>query len=102
MIFVPLYIAFIDFTKAFDLVSREGLFEILLNSVCPPNLFNIVTSFHTNTRTTIQHYGSVSDSFEIKSRVKQGCIVAPTLFRIFFAMMLNRYRYNMYLELFKP
>jgi len=25
----PLYIAFIDLTKAFDLVSREGLFNIL-------------------------------------------------------------------------
>ena len=26
----PLYIAFIDLTKAFDLVSRDGLFNILL------------------------------------------------------------------------
>ena len=25
----PLYVAFIDLTKAFDLVSRDGLFKIL-------------------------------------------------------------------------
>ena len=46
-------------------------------------------SFHTNTRATIQYDGSVSDSFEIKSRVKQGCVLAPTLFGIFFSMLLK-------------
>ena len=46
---MPLYIAFIDLTKAFDLVSRKGLFAILLKIGCPPNLFSIVKSFHTNT-----------------------------------------------------
>ena len=47
-------------------------------------------SFHTNTRSTIQYDGSVSDSFEIKSGVKQGCVLAPTLFGIFFSMLLKR------------
>ncbi|MCP4267312.1 MAG: hypothetical protein GY777_17355, partial [Candidatus Brocadiaceae bacterium] len=86
---MPLYIAFIDLTKAFDLVSREGLFAILLKIGCPPNLLKIVKSFHTNTRATIQYDGSVSDSFEIKSGVKQGCVLAPTLFGIFFSMLLK-------------
>ena len=86
---MPLYIAFIDLTKAFDLVSREGLFAILLKIGCPPNLFNIVKSFHTNKRATIQYDGSVSDSFEIKSRVKQGCVLALTFFGIFFSMLLK-------------
>ena len=86
---MPLYIAFIDLTKAFDLVSREGLYAILLKIGCPPKLFNIVKSFHTNTRATIQYDGSVSDSFEIKSGVKQGCVLAPTLFGIFFSMLLK-------------
>ena len=81
---MPFYIAFIDLTKAFDLVSREGLFAILLNIGCPPNLFNIVKAFHINTRATIQYDGSVSDSFEIKSGVKQGCVLDPTLFGISF------------------
>ena len=85
-----LYIAFIDLTKAFDLVSREGLFAILLKIVYPPNLFNIVKSFHTNARATIQYDGSIFDSFEIKSGVKKGCVLAPTLFSIFFSMLLKR------------
>ena len=34
---LPLYIAFIDLTKAFDLVSRDGLFFLLQRSVAHPN-----------------------------------------------------------------
>ena len=33
----PLYVAFIDLTKAFDLVSRTGLFTLLEKIGCPPN-----------------------------------------------------------------
>ncbi|XP_069194155.1 uncharacterized protein [Procambarus clarkii] len=33
--------------------------------------------------------GLTSDAFNIQSRVKQGCILAPTLFEIFFAVMLH-------------
>ncbi|KAL0191946.1 hypothetical protein M9458_010242, partial [Cirrhinus mrigala] len=35
---MPLYVAFIDLTKAFDLVSRSGLFRLLQKISCPPNL----------------------------------------------------------------
>ena len=72
---MPLYITFIDLTKAFDLVSREGLFAILLKIRCPLNLFKVMKSFHTNTRATIQYDGSVSDPFEIKIGVKQGYLL---------------------------
>ena len=34
---MPLYIAFIDLTKAFDLVSRKGLFQLLKKIGCPPS-----------------------------------------------------------------
>ena len=86
---MPIYIAFIDLTKAFDLVSRERLFAILLKIGCPPSLFNVVKSFHTNTRATIQFDVSDYDSFEIKSGVKQGCVLVLTLFGIFFLMLLK-------------
>ena len=38
----PLYLAFIDLTKAFDLVSRDGLFKMLPLIGCPPKLLSIV------------------------------------------------------------
>lgn len=85
----PLYIAFIDLTKAFDLVSRDGLFKILPLIGCPPKLLNIVKSFHDGMLSTVQYDGETSEEFEVKSGVKQGCVLAPTLFGIFFAMLFR-------------
>ncbi|KAI8512327.1 hypothetical protein Bbelb_089660 [Branchiostoma belcheri] len=68
----PLYVAFIDLTKAFDLVTPED------DLVFP--------------RRHVWHrpvHGSSSDPFPIKSGVKQGCVLAPTLFGIFFSLLLT-------------
>ncbi|XP_051889891.1 uncharacterized protein LOC127580446, partial [Pristis pectinata] len=85
----PLYVAFIDLTKAFDLVSRDGLFRILTRIGCPSRLLRIVQSFHTDMKGVVQFDGSSSEAFNIRSGVKQGCVLAPTLFGIFFAVMLK-------------
>ena len=84
--YMPLFIAFIDLTKAFDLVSRDGLFKILPKIGCPPKLQSMIESFHTDTKGTVQFNGSSSEPFEIRGGVKQGCVLAPTLFGIFFGM----------------
>ena len=82
-----LYIAFIDLTKAFDLVSRDGLFKVLPNIGCPPKLQSMIESFHTDTKGTVQFNGSPSEPFEIRSGVKQCCVLAPTLFGILFGLL---------------
>ena len=38
----PLFIAFIDLTKAFNMVSRIGLFGMLRKMGCPPRLLSII------------------------------------------------------------
>jgi len=85
----PLYLAFIDLTKAFDLVSREGLFRVLARIGCPPKLLSMIQSFHTDMKGVVQFDGSSSEAFDIRCGVKQGCVLAPTLFGIFFAVMLK-------------
>ena len=76
-------------TKAFDLVSRECLFQILPKIGCPPKLQSIIESFHNNMKGTVQFDGNLFDSFDICSGVKQGCVLALTLFGIFFSMLLK-------------
>lgn len=85
----PLYVAFIDLTKAFDLVSRDGLFKILPLIGCPPKLLSIIRSFHDGMRSTVQVNGGMSSEFGVRSGVKQGCVLAPTLFGIFFSLLLK-------------
>ncbi|KAL8572218.1 hypothetical protein ACOMHN_049394 [Nucella lapillus] len=74
--------------QAFDLVSRAGLFTLLQKIGCPPKLLKMTTSFHEDMKGTVQYDGSSSDPFPIKSGVKQGCVLAPTLFGILFSLLL--------------
>ena len=84
-----LFIAFIDLTKAFDLVSRSGLFNILRKIGCPPRLLSIIECFHNNMHSTVFFDGTTSEPFPVSSGVKQGCVLAPTLFGIFFSVLLR-------------
>ena len=85
----PLFITFIDLTRAFDLVSRDGLFKILPKIGCPPRLLSIIRSFHEDMKGTVVFDGSTSAAFNMRSGVKQVCVLAPTLFGIFFAVVLK-------------
>ena len=73
-------------TKAFDLVSRRGLFQVLEKIDCPTQLLNITASFHDDTKGIVSYEGQ---PFVIRSGVKQGCVLAPTLFGIFSSQLLS-------------
>ena len=49
----------------------------------------MIEYFHTDTKGTVQFNGSSSEPVEIRSCVKQGCVLAPRLFGIFFGMLLK-------------
>ena len=85
-----LYITFVDLTKAFDTVSREGLWQILCRLGCPPKFLNMILQLHENQQGRIRLNNDLSEPFPIKNGVKQGCVLAPTLFSIFFSMMLKQ------------
>ena len=65
-------------------MSRDGLFKILAKIGCPSTLLSIVKSLHDNMKGTVLYDGATSDPFNILSGVKQGCVLASTLFGIFF------------------
>ena len=85
----PLLIVFVGLTKAFDLVSRKGLFHLLEKIGCPQKLLKVVMSFHEDMKGSVLFDGSSSAVIPIKSGVKQGCVLAPTLFEIFFSLLLS-------------
>ena len=79
----------IDLTKAFDTVSREGLWKILARLGCSPKFLTILRQLHEGQMGQVKHNGALSDSFPIANGVKQGCVLAPTLFSILFSLMLR-------------
>ena len=79
---ILLLITFIDLTKTFDLVSRDGLFKLLQKIGCAPTVLSLTKSFHTDKNGTVQFNGSTSVPFNIVRGVKLGCILTPILFDI--------------------
>ena len=59
----------------------------------PPQLLTMIMSSRYGMLGTIQYDGSFSDPLPIRSGVKQGCVLAPTLFGIFFSLLL-RYAFH--------
>lgn len=86
---MPLYIAFIDLTKAFDLISTKSLFQLLKKIDCPPQLHSVTASFHGNMKGTISYDGGASEPFLMQSEVEEGCILAQIQFGIFFSLLIS-------------
>ena len=85
-----LYVSFVDLTKAFHTVSRKGMWQIMERLGCPPRFLNMVIQLHDDQRGQVRLNGDLSEPFAISNGVKQGCVLAPTLFSIFFSMMLRQ------------
>ena len=86
---VGLYTTFIDLTKAFDTVSREGLWKVMSKFGCPTKFINMVRQFHDGMQASVRDDGKTSKPFPVTNGVKQGCVLAPTLFSMYFTAMLS-------------
>ena len=49
----------------------------------------MIESLHTGMMVNVRNGGEVTDIFDITNGVKQGCVLAPTLFSIFLSSMLE-------------
>ena len=82
-----LYILFVDLTKAFDTVSRPGLWCILPRIGIPPKMVQIIRCFHDGMKAGLVN-GKEEDDFHVSNGIKQGCVLTPTLLSFLFSMMM--------------
>ena len=86
---VDLYMTFVDLTKAFDTVSRDGLWKIIAKFGYPSRYIAMVRQFHDGMQARVQNDGEYSEPFPVTNGVKQGCVMAPTLFSMMFSAMFT-------------
>ena len=67
---VDLYMTFVDITKAFDTVSREGHWKIMAKFGCPAKFIAMVRQFHDGMLARVQNDGEFSDPFHVTNGVK--------------------------------
>ena len=61
----PLYICFLDITKAYDSVSRTLLWEALRDHNVPEYLITLINTIYTNTTAKVRVGDNFSDSFSL-------------------------------------
>lgn len=82
--------AFIDLSKAFDSVNRQALWLVLAKIGCPEKYIRVLRLLHDNmSATVLSGSGDETEPFRVDTGVKQGCVIAPTLFSIFIAAILH-------------
>ena len=85
---LDLYQCFIDLPKAFDTVNREALWKIVVKLGCPEKFIGLIHSLHDDMKAWICVNGDLLDPISVETGAKQGDLLAPSLFAIFFAIVL--------------
>ena len=71
------YVGFIDLEKAYNMVTREALRQVLRMYYVGCKLLGGVKSVHVHSLACVRVKGSESERFRIDSGVRQGCIMSP-------------------------
>ena len=86
----PLYLCFIDLTKAYDSVDRTLLWDVLARFGVPPRMLAVIRQFHDGIQACVRlDDGECSDKFDVGQGLRQGCVLAPLLFNMFFTAVLR-------------
>ena len=75
-----LALVFVDFSKAFDSVDRNKMFEILELYGIPPKIIDCIKVLYTDTSATILTPDGETEAFSILAGILQGDTLAPFLF----------------------
>ena len=87
---VSFFMCFMDRKKAYDTVDRTLLWQVLTRIGVPPQMIAVIRQFYDGMRACVQpDDGVCSDWFEVEQKLRQGCVLSPLLFNIFFAAVLN-------------
>ncbi|VDP23839.1 unnamed protein product [Schistosoma margrebowiei] len=83
------YINFIDHEKAFDSVDRTILWKLLRHYGVPQKIINIIQNSYDGLNSKIVHGGQLTDSFEVKTGVRHGCLLSTFLFPLMIPWIMN-------------
>ena len=79
----PVYVCFLDASKAFDRLNHWVLFKILLKRQMPSCIVRLLIFWYTNQTFMVQWGNLLSSSFYVTNGVRQGGVLSPLLFNLY-------------------
>ena len=87
---MPLDVCFIYLTKTYDSVDGTLLWIVLARFDVPHSMISVIPQFHDGMRACVRLDDRVcSRWFAVEQGLRQGCVLAPLLFNIFFAAVIK-------------
>lgn len=84
------YVAFVDFRKAFDSVKRNLLYKALRKAGVKGRLLKAIQSVNQSVKASVRINDNIfSSSFDCPSGLRQGCSLSPILFITFINELVN-------------
>ena len=81
---------FFDLKKAYDSVPRDALWLLLTRLGFPSKLVHILRGLHVNMEASVRVDGVLSEPFQVSTGLKQGCVLAPFLFNLYFNKVMHQ------------
>jgi hypothetical protein len=78
-----LYVAFIDFQKAYDFVPRDALFYKMIRMHMNSNILRVICNMYAAVESVVQCGVSRSEVIYQMIGLRQGCILSPCLFSLY-------------------
>ena len=78
-----IYTCFIDYSKAFDCVDHNKLWEILKKIGIPDHLTYLLRNLYAGQEATVRTGHETTDWFQTGKGVHQGCILSPCFFNLY-------------------
>ena len=87
-----MYAAFIDLEKAYDKVWREDMWRTLATYGVSGRLLRAVKALYENSKARVRVEDELTECFEVRQGVRQGCPLSPWLFNVFLDMVAREAR----------
>ena len=81
----------INLRKAYDPVPHAALWIALANLGVHPDLVNLVKYSHEGMVATVRVAGGCSEPIQVLNSLRQGCVMAPVLFNVYVAFVLETF-----------
>ena len=78
-----IYLCFIDYTKTFDCVDHNKLWEIPKEMGIPDHLICLLRNLNADQEATVRTLHGTTDWYQIGKGVHQGCILSLCLFNVY-------------------
>jgi hypothetical protein len=86
----PIFTCFVNYSKAFDCIDHNRLWDNLRDIGVPEHLIILIKNLYTNQEATVKTEDGSTDWFQVGKGVRQGCILSPYLFNMYSECIMRR------------